>query len=59
MAKPDVDPCLFVVFGATGDLARRKLLPAMYRLSNQGTLCNGLKILGVSRSELEMRGFVR
>ncbi len=57
MSKSDVDSCLFVVFGATGDLARRKLLPAMYRLSCQGKLCNRLKIMGVSRSELDDEGF--
>jgi glucose-6-phosphate 1-dehydrogenase len=41
---------LFVIFGATGDLARRKLLPAVYRLSVQGELENRWSILGVARS---------
>lgn len=53
MSKSDIDPCLFIVFGATGDLACRKLLPAMYRLNNQGRLPDQLKILGVSRSDMD------
>jgi glucose-6-phosphate 1-dehydrogenase len=41
--------CLFVVFGATGDLTRRKLLPALARLAERGVLA-GSHILGVARS---------
>jgi glucose-6-phosphate 1-dehydrogenase len=37
MAKSDVALCLFVVFGVTGDLVRRKLLPALYRLSRESS----------------------
>jgi glucose-6-phosphate 1-dehydrogenase len=42
-------PCLFVVFGATGDLNKRKLLPALARLAERGVLA-GSHILGVARS---------
>src|SRR5262249_28331517 len=42
-------PCLFIVFGATGDLTGRKLLPALYRLARRGDLA-GSHILGVARS---------
>src|SRR6266478_4745602 len=49
MTKNRTEPCLFVVFGATGDLNRRKLLPALYELSRRNFLTNS-QILGVSRS---------
>jgi glucose-6-phosphate 1-dehydrogenase len=45
-----VDPLLFVVFGATGDLARRKLLPALYHLAQRGLL-RGCIILGSARAK--------
>jgi len=44
-----VDPHLLVVLGATSDLMRRKLLPAMYRLRTSGAVPGPLIILGVSR----------
>jgi glucose-6-phosphate 1-dehydrogenase len=57
MPKSDIAPCLFVVFGVTGDLVRRKLLPALYRLSHESKLGEQLKILGVSRSAMDDQGF--
>ncbi|MGH2958165.1 MAG: hypothetical protein ACRDKE_01055, partial [Solirubrobacterales bacterium] len=33
-----VDPTTMVIFGATGDLAHRKLLPAIYNLAHEGSL---------------------
>lgn len=51
--NPDPEPHLFVVFGGTGDLMRRKLLPALYRLATRGQFGNRNRILGVARkSEL-------
>src|SRR5262245_27631215 len=44
------DPCVFVIFGATGDLMRRKLVPALYRLSIDGLLPKECRILAVARS---------
>jgi len=50
-------PCLFVVFGATGDLNKRKLLPALARLVERGVLADS-HILGVARStEMDDRAF--
>lgn len=49
MFEKNVDPHLFVVFGATGDLMRRKLLPALYRMANKNHLGGEFKILGVAR----------
>lgn len=45
-------PALMVIFGASGDLAKRKLLPAIYNLSQQRLLPENFVILGYARSEL-------
>ena len=45
-------PALMVIFGASGDLANRKLLPAIYRLSQQRLLPPNFIILGYARSPL-------
>jgi glucose-6-phosphate 1-dehydrogenase len=44
-----VDPSVFVIFGATGDLARRKILPALFRLHAEGLTPRGCVVLGVGR----------
>src|SRR3569833_1541125 len=41
-------PCVLVLFGVTGDLARKKLLPAIYDLANRGLLPPGFAVVGVS-----------
>ena len=46
---PKADPCVIVIFGATGDLTRRKLMPALFRLMCEGCL-EHVKILCVGRS---------
>jgi glucose-6-phosphate 1-dehydrogenase len=43
-------PAAVVIFGITGDLARRKLLPALYHLAKDKLLPEGLEIIGVTRS---------
>jgi glucose-6-phosphate 1-dehydrogenase len=45
------DPCALVVFGATGDLTRRKLFPALYSLAVRGLLPERFGIVGVARTE--------
>lgn len=47
-----------VLFGATGDLAMRKLLPCLYQAHVAGLLHPEGRILGVSRSELDTEGFL-
>src|SRR4051812_26598731 len=50
------------IFGATGDLARRKLLPALYNLAHEGALPERFNLIGVSRREQsddEFRTFAR
>jgi glucose-6-phosphate 1-dehydrogenase len=49
-AKPE--PCVVVIFGITGDLSKRKLLPALYNLMADGALHNAFAVVGVSRSDL-------
>src|SRR5246127_824072 len=46
-----VSPTTLVIFGATGDLARRKLLPALYNLAADGALPERFHLIGVSRKE--------
>ena len=45
------DPCVLVVFGVTGDLARKKLIPAVYDLANRGLLPPGFVLLGFARRD--------
>jgi glucose-6-phosphate 1-dehydrogenase len=44
-----VPPTTLVIFGATGDLAHRKLLPALYNLAHEGALPERFKLVGVAR----------
>jgi len=46
-----VHPTTLVIFGATGDLAHRKLLPALYNLAHDGSLPEQFNLIGVSRSD--------
>jgi len=56
--KSVTEPCLFVIIGATGDLMRRKLLPALYQLMSDGLLPERSRILGVGRdAKLTDEGF--
>jgi glucose-6-phosphate 1-dehydrogenase len=52
-------PCVLVIFGASGDLAKRKLIPAVYNLAASGFLPEEFAVLGVSRSELSADEFRR
>ena len=46
-----------VIFGGTGDLAQRKLLPALFQLACKGRLPEGLRILGFARGEYSDDGY--
>jgi len=52
MDAREVDPVIFVIFGASGDLTRRKLIPAVYDLFKHKLLPEKFALLGVSRSKL-------
>jgi glucose-6-phosphate 1-dehydrogenase len=45
------DPCALVIFGASGDLTRRKLIPAIWSLAVRGLLPDDFAIVGVARTE--------
>jgi glucose-6-phosphate 1-dehydrogenase len=47
-----VAPTNLVIFGGTGDLAKRKLLPAIYNLAHEGALPERFNLVGVSRSDM-------
>jgi glucose-6-phosphate 1-dehydrogenase len=47
-----VHPTTLVIFGGTGDLAHRKLLPAVYNLAHEGALPERFNLIAVARSEL-------
>lgn len=49
--RKDVDPCIMVIFGATGDLTGRKLLPALYNLALGGQLPSHFACVGFARRE--------
>ena len=53
LERQPVAPTALVIFGATGDLARRKLLPALYNLAHEGALPERFHLVGVSRKEKE------
>ena len=46
------DPVVITIFGASGDLTKRKLLPALYHLEQNGMLPENLAIVGVARRPL-------
>ena len=52
-------PCVFVIFGASGDLTRRKLVPALYNLAVSRLLPPGLSIVGFAVTEMEEDAFRR
>ena len=57
MSSPRADPCVLVIFGASGDLTRRKLLPAMYNLAESGHLPDEFAILGVARPPIDRASY--
>src|SRR3954447_21391114 len=52
-----VHPTTLVIFGATGDLAHRKLLPAIYNLAHEGALPERFNLIGLSRGDIGDEGF--
>jgi glucose-6-phosphate 1-dehydrogenase len=52
-------PCVLVLFGVTGDLASKKLLPAIYDLANRGLLPPGFSLVGFARRDWEDADFAQ
>ncbi len=51
------DPCVVIIFGAGGDLTRRKLVPALFHLACKGYLCETFRVLGVDRETKDVEAF--
>src|SRR6201999_3356772 len=51
-AQKTPDPCSFVIFGVTGDLAHRLVLPALYNLAATGLLPEKFCIVGITRKAM-------
>ncbi|MGE0142513.1 MAG: glucose-6-phosphate dehydrogenase [Planctomycetota bacterium] len=52
-------PCVLVIFGATGDLTQRKLVPALMRLASDGLLPTGFAVIGFARRDWSNEDFRR
>ncbi len=55
-ARP-ADPCAMVIFGAAGDLTRRKLIPALYNLAKSQFLSREFAVVGVARAQISTDDF--
>ncbi|HXZ30808.1 MAG TPA: glucose-6-phosphate dehydrogenase [Terriglobales bacterium] len=56
MGRPG-DPCVMVIFGAAGDLTRRKLVPALYNLAKQQLLSREFAVVGFSHGSMSTEDF--
>ncbi len=54
---PSSAPCVMLIFGATGDLAKRLLLPAIYNLACDGMLSDNFAVLGTGRTQFTSETF--
>src|SRR5579871_2920248 len=57
MAANPADRCIMVIFGASGDLTTRKLLPALYNLARADLLSREFAILGFAKDEISEDDF--
>jgi glucose-6-phosphate 1-dehydrogenase len=51
------DPCAMVIFGASGDLTKRKLIPALYNLAKDNLLSKEFALVGFARNEMSSEDF--
>ena len=56
-ALPKADRCTLVIFGASGDLTRRKLVPALYNLCGEGCMSNCFEVVGTARTPMSDEQF--
>lgn len=59
VVERSAEPCTLVIFGASGDLTKRKLIPALYALYVENLLPQNLSIVGVARREADFVGDMR
>lgn len=57
MTQAETPDVTFVIFGASGDLTSRKILPALYGLAQDGNIGKEFNIIGIARTELSDKGF--
>ena len=55
--KESLEPCVMVIFGATGDLTHRKLLPALYNLALEHPLPAGFSVVAFARRPYTDKSF--
>src|ERR1700689_4421720 len=51
------DPCAMVIFGASGDLTKRKLIPALYNLAKDHLLAKEFAVIGFARNDMTTEEF--
>ncbi|MBI1745917.1 MAG: glucose-6-phosphate dehydrogenase [Acidobacteria bacterium] len=51
------EPCTVVIFGSSGDLTKRKLIPALYNLALERLLPSGFSVIGFARTEMSHEAF--
>src|SRR5919198_1512165 len=51
------DPCIMVIFGASGDLTKRKLIPALYNLAKDNLLSRNFAVVGIARRPMTNESF--
>lgn len=51
------DPCVMVIFGASGDLTKRKLIPALHNLARQNLLAQEFAVVGFARPGMSTEEF--
>ena len=51
------DPCVMVIFGAAGDLTRRKLIPSLYNLAKYKLLSREFAVIGIARNRMSTDEF--
>src|SRR5713226_2076325 len=56
-SNPTSQPCVMLIFGASGDLTKRLLVPAMYNLACDGLLSDNFAVLGTAASPLTTETF--
>ncbi len=57
MQTPTTEPAAIVIFGASGDLTGRKLIPALHSLNCEGLLHKDSRLIGIARTQLTDDGF--
>ena len=54
---PTGDSCVLVIFGASGDLTKRKLIPGLYNLACEGCMNPEFEVLGIGRTPMSSQEF--